>query len=175
MRAQSLLLSHLAKTSHGNNYAEATDGMLHVPPILYPTIDLALPFFNLYIAPPGTTQAQSFMLSSLAVFNAALITTLIAIDAGVWDIFYRLSLQESGAVSDPTSTASLILQGVESPQPIVLLARITNKQGLNQQYQGQFTMNVLTSTQYSLRIDSVAGLGTGLNLYNVLLVCRKKL
>jgi hypothetical protein len=72
-------------------------------------------------------------------------------------------LEEAGAVSDATSSQTLVLLDQITGNS-AKVSRITNKQGAGFQYfERSFRLTILVDAPWSISRNNVAGAGTGLN------------
>jgi len=166
------LFGYLGKSGGGSSTPEEGDTRVSIPGVLMPTIRIPFPHFSFMIAPVagGTPPiVNSFMYAEETLFNAAASPVLFTVGEGLWDFKVYLNIRESGAVSDATSSYRLAFfdQLVGST---VVLARITNKQGVDQAYEVSWTQLITSDNLYTFNSVSVAGLGTGLNFAHLRII-----
>lgn len=171
MLSSSLLLGWLAKSGKGNNNQQIGDSKVLVPGTFLPTLRIPYPTLSLFASPPagGTTAVlNSWAFYQQALFNVTGNTVLIMVQPGLWSIDWELSIEERGAVSDATSTCQLafILNDMVTNQ-LMVLATITNKQGVNQIHKGTMELLVPSELTYQFNRTTVVGAGTGTNACSI--------
>jgi hypothetical protein len=165
------LLGHLAKSGTKTNTPQEGDTRMIVPGVISPTLEIPYPFFSFFGAPqPTITPVNSWMISFQGTFAVTTGVGIINLGPGVWDIIARTNLEEQGAISDPTSNDALVFFANDGTGTTVTLTRITNKQGLSQNQEVRWRQMVTADQTYSFNHNSVAGLGTGLNLFRHLII-----
>jgi len=165
------MFGHLAKSGPKMNTPQEGDTRLTIPGLLQPTIEIPLPFFSFY----STVQSQlapinSWMYSQNQLFNLTSLVDIMALGPGLWDLRLFMDLEEQGAVSDATSTCDVLFFALDGTGATVSLARVTNKQGLNQSQDIIWRQLVTADQTYVFRLSRVIGAGTGLNLARIRII-----
>lgn len=166
MRTLSPLFGYLGKSGGGANTPEEGDTKLTVPGMLLPTLRVPFPHFSFFSAPlagGSPPVVNSFIYAEELLFNVGESPVICTVGEGLWDFQVSLNIREAGAVSDATSTFRLQYFDVLAGQTVVL-ARITNKQGVDQNYSVDWRQLITSDNLYNFNRVSIAGLGTGLNL-----------
>jgi hypothetical protein len=170
VRVVTSLLGYLHRAMKGASGTDPADTKVEVPGSFIPTLSLPFPFFTFTATPLGGgvgVPVNSWMFQRSQTFAANGTQFIAIIGPGLWRLDYDVHIEERGAVSDPTSTYALNLIEQEGSGVTLTLARISNKQGVHQSYQGSLSLLVSPSTQnpgFQIAETTVIGLGTGVNL-----------
>jgi len=169
VKIQSLLLAFLHRAAKGAPSAEGADTQPEVPGTLLPILRVPFPFFTFAATPLAALVVPnaSWMFQRSQTFTVGGTAFLGIVGPGLWRLNYDVHIEERGAVSDPTGTYALNIIEQEGSGITLTLARISNKQGVNQSYQGSMDLLVSPSKDspgFQISETIVAGLGTGANL-----------
>ena len=178
MKILSPLFGFLGKaTSARSNTPEEGDTKLEMPGVISNILEAPFPIFQVYSLPLPIPSAvglvTSFIYSEQAQFNANTTVDTCSLGPGVWKITFSISLEEQGAVSDPTSIHRVLLYPTDGVGASVDLGRVTNKQGLDQSVSYSWIQTVMTEAIWVFRRMNTAGLGTGLNRFNDVIIAQR--
>lgn len=175
MKTLSPLLGFLGRSGAKTSRIEEGDTQLAIPGTLLPIVEIPFPCFTIFDAPlPGgfNRPVNSWMYSQEFLFNIAASPVIAELGPGLWRVQVWHDLIEAGAVSDATSTNRLdLIDNLTSK--FITLTKITNKQNLDQNLTRDFWILVTADSIFSFSRTSAAGLGTGLNLSNLRILCTR--
>jgi len=175
MRVVSSLFGYLGKASAGRSVTpEDGDTKFLVPGIVQPSLEIPFPIFYLYTVPlpAGQLPVNSFIYAEELLYNVGTGVGLFTMGPGLWDIECSLVQRIAGAVSDPTSTMRVELVDTLTGSTVVL-HRITNGQTQAQTYQSRWRQLITVDSAYQFTRTTLAGLGTGLNVGHLKIICTR--
>lgn len=173
MKANTLLLAHLAKSAKGNAQQQEGDTRISVPNTFLPTLRIPLPFYSFISNPVLSAQQNSFIYTDSRLMNANVNTFLCTLSAGLWEVAYNHYLSPAGAVEDLTAAARLTIVLVDGTNPQADLSYLANSKVVNQNNSGKFTVLVSAEQQIQFGMITNVGAGTGTNFSKLVLFCSK--
>lgn len=174
MKSVTPLFGFLGKSGTKLNTPEIGDTKVTVPGVLQPILQIPYPYFKLFTAALGAGEVpvESWIFQAEQLFNVSLGTNFVSLGPGLWNLTIKHRIREAGAVSDPTSTDACQLIDTTTGTTIVL-TKISNKQGVGQDQLISIPILVVAEQTYSLNRTTVAGLGTGVNFGDLLVIATR--
>ena len=177
MKIQSRLLGDFIKAAAGNARLEESDSMVTVPSTFLNVLNIPKPLQEVYAATQaGKLMTQTFFLSFEYAYNVNPGTTsILTLDSGLWEVFWRLNKRIVGAVSDLTSFTSLGLNLLDGgSNPGTQLANISNGQTLPEGGQGSFVVLIPRPNTIQINNTNAIGLATGVNLALITILANRR-
>lgn len=173
MKANTLLLAHLAKSTEGNAQQEDGDTRVQVPGMFLPVLNLPLPIYWVYGGTVTDPMKNSFVYSSQIALGASNTVILFTLGPGLWKLRIQAHIAPAGGVTDLTSSAILRIVLVDGANPTINISRLANSQNAQPQLQIEMDFLVSAEQQIQFLLDTVAGLGTATNVHCVLVTASR--